>query len=144
MSSQYVDHAIFRSCPHLLLQLLRDVQQQSQHQGVCVEFTTYVNGRRMFNSLYLYATNSWIPGTMEAATFAQLQAKLSRGVDDLEKYNKYITKFATWWIWTKMDTSTQCDRTEMIVFNYNSLREKSVIDMWKVLQREFADYNDQV
>ena len=43
-----------------------------------------------------------------------------------------------------MDQTAQSERCEQLVYNYNSLRMRSVVDTWKKLQRQYADYVDKV
>ncbi|PPQ71137.1 hypothetical protein CVT26_010831 [Gymnopilus dilepis] len=69
---------------------------------------------------------------------------LEKGIPVIEEFEGCISLYASWWNKIIMDQKAQSERCGQLVYNYNSLRMRSVVDTWKKLQRQYADYVDKV
>uniref|UniRef100_A0A8H7XUW5 Uncharacterized protein n=1 Tax=Psilocybe cubensis TaxID=181762 RepID=A0A8H7XUW5_PSICU len=79
-----------------------------------------------------------------SATRTSLEGRL-RGIEALDSFEKHISALADWWDWIKIETKVQRNgRSAIVDFDDSSLRERSVIDRWKLLRVQFLDYTNMV
>ncbi|KAF8883877.1 hypothetical protein CPB84DRAFT_1850804 [Gymnopilus junonius] len=70
--------------------------------------------------------------------------ELKKGVDVLEAFGRHASALAQWWDWVKVETDVRGGGQTAVVFDDSSLKQKSVVDRWKLLRNQFADYTNMV
>ncbi|KDR78017.1 hypothetical protein GALMADRAFT_224421 [Galerina marginata CBS 339.88] len=69
---------------------------------------------------------------------------LRRGVDILADFGSQASALAQWWDWIKVETDVHRKGQSTVAFDDSSLRQQAIIDRWKLLRTQFADYTNMV
>lgn len=71
--------------------------------------------------------------------------ELRRGIETLDSFGTQISALVHWWDWVKIETNVHTrGKSTSVYFDDSSLRQKAVIDRWKLLRTQFADYTNMV
>ncbi|KDR78066.1 hypothetical protein GALMADRAFT_1299497 [Galerina marginata CBS 339.88] len=69
---------------------------------------------------------------------------LKEGVLVLESFSRCLSFYTSWWSVMKMTHTGNADRLARVVFKYDSLRYRDVIDKWRDVRRQYVDYINKI
>ena len=69
---------------------------------------------------------------------------LERGISVLENFRVCVSVYISWWTRMELSNSSQTTSLEMLKVNYDSLRNRIVVQKWKDLRQLYVDYTEKV
>jgi len=69
---------------------------------------------------------------------------LERGISVLENFRVCVSVYISWWTRMELSNSSQTTSLEMLRVNYDSLRNRTVVQKWKDLRQLYVDYTEKV
>ncbi|PPQ83159.1 hypothetical protein CVT25_005406 [Psilocybe cyanescens] len=70
--------------------------------------------------------------------------ELRQGIETLEIFGTQISALVQWWDWVRVETNVQRKGRPTVSFDDSSLRQRAVIDRWRLLRTQFVDYTNMV
>ena len=81
---------------------------------------------------------------MQAAEMRRSIDAFRLAVDVLEKFGQHTSALAQWWDWIQVETNASPRGQKSVVFDESSLGDPAVIERWRCLRTQFADYTNMV